>query len=91
MTGTAEVFRQVRNDEKDIEAILDGYKSRIGHDFWLADGLQKDAIQNGWDARVKKYGDDWECGFSLNKTGEEIFLLIVDRTASPGRCYNRPL
>jgi len=78
MSETTEVFRQVRNDEKDIEAILDGYKSRIRHDAWLADGLQKDAIQNGWDARIKKHGDGWECGFSLNKTGKETLLVIVD-------------
>jgi len=49
-------FRQLRNDLRDIEAIADGYKTKIGHDLWLSDGLQKDAVQNSWDARIDRLG-----------------------------------
>ena len=72
-------FRQLRNDLKDIEAIADGYKTKIGHDQWLADGLQKDAVQNSWDARIdKKHGTDWECGFSILPFAGSDALCISD-------------
>jgi len=73
------IFRQIRNDANDIKAIADGYRTKIGHPLWLADGLQKDAIQNSWDARVdKKHGKGWECGFSLLDIGGEEILCIED-------------
>ncbi len=72
-------FRQLRNDLRDIEAIADGYKTKIGHDLWLSDGLQKDAVQNSWDARVdKKHGTDWECGFSILSFAGSDSLCISD-------------
>lgn len=73
------IFRQIKNDARDIEAIADEYKTKIRHEQWLADGLQKDAIQNSWDARIdKKHGKGWECGFSLINIGSEVFLCISD-------------
>ena len=74
------IFRQIRNDAKDIEAVADGYKTKIGHELWLAEGLQKDAIQNSWDARAdKKHGKNWECGLSLLKINNKNVLCISDR------------
>ena len=67
------------NQERDLEAVADGYKTKIKHDRWLADGLQKDAIQNSWDARVSRKGRDWECGFSLMRVRGEEVLLISDK------------
>src|SRR3989338_5719643 len=73
------IFTQKVNQEKDIEAVADGYKTKITHELWLADGLQKDAIQNCWDARVdKKHGKNWECGFSLMKVDGKEVLCISD-------------
>lgn len=73
------IFRQRKNDARDIEAIADGYKTKIGHDLWLAEGLQKDAIQNSWDARLdKKHANEWECGFSLIDLRESELLCISD-------------
>lgn len=73
------IFRQVRNDAKNLEAIADGYKTKIDHEHWLVDGLQKDAIQNSWDARVdKKHGLGWECGFGLLNIKNEKVLCIKD-------------
>lgn len=75
----SKTFRQIINFEKLIKAVADGYKTKITHDFWLAEGLQKDAIQNSWDARVdKKYGRKWECGFSIKDINNKKFLCIID-------------
>lgn len=73
------IFTQRVNQEKDIEAVADGYKTKINNEFWLADGLQKDAVQNSWDARIdKKHGKEWECGFSLVKINNKDVLCISD-------------
>lgn len=71
------IFRQIQNDEKAIGAIADGYKGSVGHDLWLVDGLQKDAIQNSWDARIdKKNAKGWECGFAIKDIkGKKIFCI----------------
>lgn len=73
------IFRQIRNDEKDIEAVADGYRTKIDNEFWLAEGLQKDAIQNSWDARIdKNHANSWECGFSTMKVNNDSFVCISD-------------
>jgi len=73
------VFRQVRNDAKNLDAIADGYKTKIEHENWLVDGLQKDAIQNSWDARIdKKHGSGWECGLGLLNIKNNNVLCIKD-------------
>lgn len=71
-------YKQVRNELRDIEAIADGYRQKIGKDTWLAYGLQKDAIQNSWDAREYKRGQGWECGFTLMKINKTTVLRIED-------------
>jgi len=75
----SKIFRQRQNDARNIEAIADEYKTKIKHDLWLVDGLQKDAIQNSWDARMdKKHATGWECGFSLMRIGNQEILCISD-------------
>jgi hypothetical protein len=75
----SKVFRQRQNDARNIDAIADEYKTKIHHDLWLVDGLQKDAIQNSWDARTdKKHAVGWECGFSLIRIGDQEVLCISD-------------
>lgn len=49
-------FTQPQNRERDLQAIMEGYEGRIKHKYWLAEAIQKDAIQNSWDARRRK---DW--------------------------------
>lgn len=75
-------FRQIQNDEKAIIALADGYKSVVDHSLWLVDGLQKDAIQNSWDARIdKKHAKDWECGFVFkNINGKKLFYITDSGT-----------
>lgn len=85
------VFRQRRNDANDIKAIADDYETRIGHPLWLVDGLQKDAIQNSWDARIdKKHGKNWECGFTLIEVDDIPIVCIEDRgtTGLDGTKFN---
>lgn len=87
------IFTQRVNQEKDIEAVADGYKTKINHEFWLADGLQKDAVQNCWDARSdKKHGKNWECGFSLMKIYNKDVLCISDKgtTGLNGTKFSTP-
>ncbi len=77
------IYTQRTNNERAMEALADGYRTKIGHDFWLADGLQKDAIQNSWDARVdKKHGKDWECSFSLVEIKGGRTVCISDQGTS---------
>lgn len=85
------ILKQIRNDARDINAVADGYKTKINHELWLADGLQRDAIQNSWDARInKKHGTDWECGFSLLTINGKVTLCISDSgtTGLNGRKFN---
>lgn len=73
------IYRQIRNDAKNIQAIADNYKTVIDHEQWLVNGLQKDAIQNSWDARIdKKHGAGWECGFKLLEIDGIKTLCIKD-------------
>lgn len=67
------------NGEEMIGQVEMGYSERMGGDY-LAKGLQKDAIQNGWGARLNKKGAGWEFEFELvedKKNGN--FLLITDK------------
>lgn len=74
------IFTQIVNREKAIQTVADGYKIKIDHELWLAVGLQKDAIQNCWDARSdKKHGKGWECGFSLIRIKSIDILCISDK------------
>jgi len=81
---TSPIFRQVRNDAKNLEAIADGYKTKIDHEHWLVDGLQKDAIQNSWDARIdRKHGAGWEFGIGLLNI-KHVKVLCIKDTGTTG-------
>jgi len=76
-----QTFTQVTNQENDLNAIERGYQNSFPHIFWLAEALQKDAIQNSWDARISKKGENWNCRFSLIKSDKNI-LIITDKGAT---------
>ncbi len=71
--------RQLRDDSRDLDAIADGYRSKIPHEYWLADALQKDAIQNSWDAKISK---DWKFKIKHLITNKGSFLFIGDKGTS---------
>lgn len=73
-------FVQPQNREADLHAILEGYEGRIENEFWLSDALQKDGIQNSWDARSSKKGTDWHCSIFYRKDDarNKTVIGIVD-------------
>ena len=70
-----EVRRTVRNWPEDVKAIVDGYRSYTT----ISHAVQKDAIQNGWSARITRKGKEWSFTFELLETDERNFLLMTDR------------
>jgi hypothetical protein len=60
------------NWENVLKTIVDAYPLGISH------GVQKDAIQNGWDARRHKLGHDWGFGFALHERKGHVFLTMTD-------------
>jgi len=58
-----------------VEQIVDAYRVRRG----LVHGVQKDAIQNAWDARVYKKGKEWKITFELVEQGGRAYFVITDR------------
>jgi len=66
----------VINWPANLGSIIDGYRNYRG----VPHGVQKDAIQNAWDARTdKKYGKGWAVTFELIKfKKEKSFLVIID-------------
>jgi len=76
--------QQLTNEKRNLEAIADGYqgkisKTKINSQYWLASALQKDAIQNSWDARKnKKSGRGWSIEFKIREFNNKKFLIIED-------------
>lgn len=72
---------QPRNSRRDLKAFQDAYETRISHDHWRAEALQKDGIQNAWDARTdRKHGKGWKCDIQYlsRQDGSPDFLVITD-------------
>jgi len=69
-----DVRRTVRNWPEDIKAIVDGYRSYTT----ISHAVQKDAIQNGWSARVNEKGKGWSFKFELLETKGRKYLLMTD-------------
>ena len=62
------------NWKESLKAIIDGYESAEG----LVHGVQKDAIQNGWDARKNKKGRGWKLTFELIENKDVCYLSMTD-------------
>lgn len=76
-------FVQPQNREADLHAILEGYEGRIDSEFWLSDALQKDGIQNSWDARASKKGTGWHCSIFYKKddlTSKSVIGIVDSGT-----------
>lgn len=71
-------FTQLSDREKDIKAIAEGYENKIRHELWVAEAVQKDAIQNSWDNRDHKNKKDWKCKLSFLDLCNKKFVVIVD-------------
>jgi len=44
----------------------------------VTEGVQKDAIQNSWDARTSKHGQGWRIRFQLHTEGKPKWLSFTD-------------
>lgn len=67
------------NHKEWIRQVEMEYSKALGDDY-LSKGLQKDAIQNGWGARLSPKGTNWSFEFELvedKKIGD--FLLVTDK------------
>src|SRR5712691_10561946 len=74
-----EVRGTVINGPRMVETVIDGYRSHRG----LVHGVQKDGVQNGWDARVdRRRARNWSYAFKLvtaKKRGAHSFLVLQDQ------------
>lgn len=65
--------------KEEVRNIEESYRQYVKN---IAFAVQKDAIQNAWDARVdKKHAKDWEVEFRLIE-GKNNFLVITDKETS---------
>lgn len=58
-----------------LKAVTDGYQQKTS----IAHGVQKDGIQNGWDARTDSKGKGWNFSFELVEGDEHSYLVMTDR------------
>ncbi|MBN1639107.1 MAG: hypothetical protein JW866_09075 [Ignavibacteriales bacterium] len=58
-----------------VKNIVDEYENKKG----IVHGVQKDAIQNGWDARIDEKGKGWTYKFQLyREAGGLVYLTMTD-------------
>lgn len=75
LTGHEELRATVINWPNEVVRIIDEYQQHRG----LAHGVQKDAIQNSWDARTdKKKGRGWSTVFELVRGKDANFFVFCD-------------
>lgn len=66
----------VINWPNQVKQIVDGYRSYNS----ISHGIQKDAIQNSWDARIdKKNAENWEIEFELIEDKKINLLTFTDK------------
>ncbi len=78
----------VINWPNQVVAIVDGYRGFRG----VSHGVQKDAIQNSWDARKDKKGRGWSVKFEVVRSDSgNVFVCITDEgtTGLTGRVLKR--
>jgi len=74
----SKVTRTHINWPNQVRAIVDGYRGYMG----TPHGVQKDALQNAWDARRYKKGRDWSCIFEYIKGDKYSFISITDKSTT---------
>lgn len=79
------LFTQPVNREAQLKTVLDGYADVLQKDWWLSEALQKDSIQNAWDARLNKHGEGWRVNISLwNNFSNKGKVIVVDDMGTSG-------
>ncbi len=77
-------FVQPQNREADLQAIMEGYEGRIAHPNWLIDALQKDGIQNCWDAKLNKSSTNWSCKIFYKKLSSGMDVVGIEDKGTAG-------
>jgi len=77
-------FVQPINRENDLIAVLENYEEKIDHFYWFVDALQKDGIQNSWDARINKNGKDWSCKIYYQKLSTGMDIVGIEDSGTYG-------
>jgi hypothetical protein len=57
-----------------LKEVVDGYEQLTS----IVHGVQKDGIQNGWDARTDRKGKGWRFKFELIEGSKNTFLCMTD-------------
>jgi hypothetical protein len=70
----AEARSTVINWRHQVQNIRDQYIQHAS----VTEGVQKDAIQNSWDARTSKHGQGWRIRFQLHTEGKPKWLSFTD-------------
>lgn len=70
-----EFFDTQINWPNQIKEIIDGY---LDKGATISHGVQKDAIQNGWDPRKNKDGSGWKFTFELIEAGGLTLFTMTD-------------
>lgn len=84
-------FVQPQNREADLKAILENYEDKVGHLNWLIDALQKDGIQNCWDARLNKASNNWSCKIFYQKLSSGMDVLGIEDKGTAGLTGSIPV
>ncbi len=63
-----------------VTAIADGYRMHRG----IPHGVQKDAVQNAWDARTNKRGKGWALAFVLDRSPDGVMYLSFTDSSTFG-------
>src|SRR5437016_4950761 len=70
----AEMRSTVINWRQLVQNIKDQYIQHAS----VTEGVQKDAIQNGWDARANKHGKNWRIRFQLHIGSKPNWFSFTD-------------
>jgi hypothetical protein len=73
--GKSDIRATVINWKNNLSSIIDGYNSVAPN---IAHAIQKDAIQNGWDAKVRGNGGGWSFEFELLNHDGTNYLAMTD-------------
>lgn len=70
----ADARSTVINWRQQVQNIKDQYIQHAS----VTEGVQKDAVQNSWDARTNKHGQGWRIRFQLHTEGKPKWLSFTD-------------
>lgn len=77
-------FTQLINRESQLRAVLDGYEQAIQKSNWLAEAVQKDGIQNSWDAKLSKHADWKSRIYFIEKNLSTPPLVVIEDEGTKG-------